>query len=185
MVRDFVEQGKKDMPDFIIKAIDDHLDILNSKVEFPCDKKGRVLYNKLFAIVQSRENVWMGTTELMDMAEIDRSSNKNYLKKIESGFETTWHEMTKIVCMSIGEHIPSMDQLPSEKELSEDEIRQLARESVTDDMLSSISKAKVLAAKLSYQILDRLELLRNPDKVNEAKMNNESSGSIIERYAKK
>lgn len=181
MVHNFVDQGKKDMPDFIIKAIDDHLDILNSKVEYPYDKKGRVLYNKLFAIVQSRENVWMGTTELMDMAGIDRSSNKNYLRKIESGFETTWYEMTKIVCMPIGEYIPSTDELLP----TEDEIRQLARESVTDDMLSSISKAKVLAAKLSYQILDRLELLRNPDKVNEAKMNNESSGSIIERYARK
>ena len=177
---DFVEQGKKDMPDFIIKAIDDHLDILNSKVEFPYDKEGRVIYNKLFAIVQSRENVWMGTTELMDMAEIDRTSNKNYLKKIESGFETTWHEMTKIVCMPIGEYVPS-----THEELSNEEIKKLARETVTDDRLSSISKAKVLAAKLSYQILDRLELLRNPDKVNESKMSNESAGSIIERYAKK
>ena len=171
------------MHDFVRKAIDDLLDILDSAVEFPKDKNGGILYNKLFAIVQSREQVWLSTTELMDMAEIDRTINKTYLNKILEGFKTTWREMTNIVSMDVGEYAPSLSEIMTRRELSEDEIRQLARESVTDDKLSSISKAKVLAAKLSYQILDRIEKLTNPDAINEEKINNAQSSSLIEKYA--
>ena len=32
MKRDFVEQGREEMHDFVIKAIDDLLEILNSKI---------------------------------------------------------------------------------------------------------------------------------------------------------
>ena len=178
MKGNFVQQGKAEMHDFVRKAIDDLLDVLDSAVEFPTDKEGKILYNKLFTIVQSREQVWLSCTELMDMAEIDRTSNKTYLNRIVRGFETTWHEMTKIVCMDIGEYQPN-----SESVLSLEDMKQLARESVTDDKLSSISKAKVLAAKLSYQILDRIEKLTNPDAQAQLEPENIQSSSLIEKYA--
>lgn len=183
MKGDFVKQGRGEMRDFVLKAIDDLLNVLDSAVEFPYDKEGRVVYSKLFPIVQAREQVWISCTELMDMANIDKTSNKTYLNKITKGFETTWHEMTKIVCMDIGEYVPSMDKLLGYKQLSEENIKQLARESVTDDRLSSISKAKVLAAKLSYQILDRIEKMNNPEAIQVEELNNAQTSSVIEKYA--
>lgn len=183
MKGDFVKQGRVEMRDFVIKAIDDLLDVLDSAVEYPCDKEGRIVYTKLYPIVQSREQVWLSCTELMDMADIDNTSDKTYLEKITKGFETTWHEMTKIVCMDIGEYVPSLEELSLGINLSEEQKKQLARESVTDDRLSSISKAKVLAAKLSYQILDRIERLNNPEAVREEESNNAQSSSFIEKYA--
>ena len=85
--------------------------------------------------------------------------------------------------MDIGEYVPSMDKLLGDKQLSEENIKQLARESVTDDRLSSISKAKVLAAKLSYQILDRIEKMNNPEAIQVEELNNAQSSSVIEKYA--
>ena len=182
MKENFVKQGKSEMHDFVTKAIDDLLDILDSKVTFPTDSNGGILYAKLFSVVQAREQVWLSTTELMDMAEIDRTTNKAYLDKIIQGFKTTWHEMTKIVCMDIGDYNPSLTELLIGQEPTEEEKKAIARMSVTDDRLTSISKAKVLAAKLSYLILDRIEMLENPDAINEELIKNSQSANIIEKF---
>ena len=69
------------------------------------------------------------------------------------------------------------------KELSEEERKQKARESITDDYLSSISKAKELSAKVAYQILDRIEKLENPDRINEEILRNSQGSNIIEEFA--
>ena len=68
------------------------------------------------------------------------------------------------------------------KELSEEERKQKARESITDDYLSSISKAKELSAKVAYQILDRIEKLENPDKVSEEIIKNAQSSNILMKF---
>lgn len=183
MKRDFVTQGKEEMHDFVIKAIDDLLAILNSKIEYPTDKNGGVLEHKLFAVVQSREQVYKSATALMDLINLNDSNDQKYKNKVIEGLKTTWHELTIITTRNIGNYdAMAVTELMMGNALSEEEKKQLARESVTDDYMSSISKAKELSAKLAYQILDRIEVLENPDKVNEDIINNSMSSNIIEQF---
>ena len=181
MKRDFVEQGREEMHDFVVKAINDLLAILDSKIEYPTNKDGAVLEHKLFAVVQSREQVFKSATSLMDLIKLDESSDQRYKNKVIEGLKTTWHELTILTTRDIGEYNPSSEELHSEnyKELSEEERKQKARESITDDYLSSISKAKELSAKVAYQILDRIEKLENPDKINEEILRNSQGSNII------
>ena len=185
MKRDFVEQGREKMHDFVVKAINDLLAILDSKIEYPTNKDGVVLEHKLFAVVQSREQVFKSATSLMDLIKLDESSDQRYKNKVIEGLKTTWHELTILTTRDIGEYNPSSEELHSEnyKELSEEERKQKARESITDDYLSSISKAKELSAKVAYQILDRIEKLENPDKINEEILRNSQGSNIIEEFA--
>jgi hypothetical protein len=184
MKRDFVEQGREEMHDFVVKAINDLLAILDSKIEYPTNKDGAVLEHKLFAVVQSREQVFKSATSLMDLIKLDESSDQRYKNKVIEGLKTTWHELTILTTRDIGEYNPSSEELHSEnyKELSEEERKQKARESITDDYLSSISKAKELSAKVAYQILDRIEKLENPDKINEEILRNSQGSNIIEEF---
>ena len=181
MKRDFVEQGREEMHDFVVKAINDLLAILDSKIEYPTNKDGAVLEHKLFAVVQSREQVFKSATSLMDLIKLDESSDQKYKNKVIEGLKTTWHELTILTTRDIGEYNPSSEELLSNdyKELSEEERKQKARESITDDYLSSISKAKELSAKVAYQILDRIEKLENPDKVSEEIIKNAQSSNIL------
>ena len=184
MKRDFVEQGREEMHDFVVKAINDLLAILDSKIEYPTNKDGAVLEHKLFAVVQSREQVFKSATSLMDLIKLDESSDQKYKNKVIEGLKTTWHELTILTTRDIGEYNPSSEVLLSNdyKELSEEERKQKARESITDDYLSSISKAKELSAKVAYQILDRIEKLENPDKVSEEIIKNAQSSNILMKF---
>lgn len=172
---DFVRASRRKMEGFITKSIDDLLEVLDSEIVFPYSNNGNVVFNKLLTIVQGREEVWKAANELMDMAQIDRSGDHVYKERIIKSFQTTWHEMTKIVTMDIKDAVQD----------DEDE-GERGRNSITDDKLSSISKAKVLAAKMAYQILDRISLLENPDDFNEQLMkNNMQMASIVEEYAQR
>ena len=184
MKRDFVEQGREEMHDFVVKAINDLLAILDSKIEYPTNKDGAVLEHKLFAVVQSREQVFKSATSLMDLIKLDESSDQKYKNKVIEGLKTTWHELTILTTRDIGEYNPSSEELNSEnyKELSEEERKQKARESITDDYLSSISKAKELSAKVAYQILDRIEKLENPDKISEEIIKNAQSSNTLMKF---
>ena len=184
MKRDFVEQGREEMHEFVIKAIDDLLAVLDSKIEYPTNKDGAVLEHKLFAVVQSREQVFKSATSLMDLIKLDESNDQKYKNKVIEGLKTTWHELTILTTRDIGEYNPSLEEILSSeyRELSESERKQKARESVTDDYFSSISKAKELSAKLAFQILDRIEKLENPDKINEELLRNSQGNNIIEEF---
>ena len=184
MKRDFVEQGREEMHDFVVKAINDLLAILDSKIEYPTNKDCAVLEHKLFAVVQSREQVFKSATSLMDLIKLDESSDQKYKNKVIEGLKTTWHELTILTTRDIGEYNPSLEELLSKdyKELSEEERKQKARESITDDYLSSISKAKELSAKVAYQILDRIEKLENPDKISEEIIKNAQSSNILMKF---
>ncbi len=180
----FVEQGREEMHDFVVKAIDDLLAVLDSKIEFPVDKDGYVLEHKMFAVVQAREQVYRSAGELMDEIKIEDSNDQAYKNKIIQGLKTTWHELTAVATRDIGELKYSLDEILSnvDRSLSEEEKKQRARESVTDDRLTSISKAKVLSVKLSYQILDRIALLEDPDAANEEILKNSEAINIAEKY---
>jgi len=179
----FVEQGREEMEDFVIKAIDDLLKILDSEIVFPFDKDGYIQEHKMFPVVQSREQVYKSACELMDEIKIDDSKDQSYKNKIIKGLETTWHELTKIATKDIGEYkANSSEELMSNRNLSEEEKKQKARESVTDDRLTSISKAKVLSVRVSYQILDRISLLEDPDGANDEILKNSTAPNIAEKY---
>lgn len=179
----FVEQGREEMEDFVIKAIDDLLAILDSKIEFPIDSEGYIQEHKMFQVVQSREQVYKSVCELMDEIKIDDSKDQSYKNKIIKGLETTWHELTKVATKDIGEYKVSLDELLLiDVRLTDEEKKQKARESVTDDRLTSISKAKVLSVRVSYQILDRISLLEDPDGANDEILKNSTAPNIAEKY---
>lgn len=188
MKEDFVKKGKKEMPEFVTKAIKDLLEKLDSKIVIPKNKDGFELENKLFAVVQSREEVYKGICELMDLIDLDQSKDQKFKDKIIQGLKTTWHELTIIATRDIGniEKFTEDEIIDYESEdhsnLSREEIRTMAYGSVTDDIMTSITKAKVLASKVSFQILDRIALLEDPDAAKEEILKNSQSSNIIENY---
>lgn len=179
----FIKQAKKDMPDFIKKAIDDLLEILDSEIIFPTDSKGNVQEGKLLKVVQSREQVYISVTNMMDIINIDASNDKVYKKKIISGMITTWHELTKVISRNIGYIDPLAETVLGESMSLEDR-KKSERESVSDDYLSSVAKSKEIASDLAKKIIDRIALLDDPDAVNDDKLKNTSIDNIIEQYAK-
>lgn len=175
------------MHDFVIKAIDDLLNILDSPIEYPRNKHGIVLEHKLFAVVQAREQIHTSACGLMDLIKIHESHDQQYKDKIIGGMKTTWHELTLITTRDIGTDDLLLSEMEEDefgrmKLLSADEKRKRARESVTDDYMTTVSKAKELSARVAFQILDRIELLENPDAVNEEIINRKQTSNIIERF---
>jgi len=179
----FVEKGREEMHDFVVKAIDDLLAVLDSKIEFPTDKDGYVLEHKMFQVVQSREQVYKSACELIDEINLDDKKDQAYKNKIIKGLETTWHELTKVATRNIGEYkANSLEEIIMDRDLTDEEKRQKARESVTDDRLTSVSKAKALSIRVSYQILDRISLLEDPDGANDEILKNSLAPNIAEKY---
>lgn len=178
----FIKQAKKDMPDFIKKAIDDLLEILDSAIIFPSDGKGNVQEGKLLKVVQSREQVYLSVCNLMDMINIDKSNNTVYKKKVINGMVTTWHELTKVVTRNVG-YVDPLIEIMADTKMSEEDKKRYERESISDDYLSSIAKSKEIASKLAKQILERIETLDDPESVNEEKQEKYQLPTIAERYA--
>lgn len=50
MKTNFVTQAKEEMKDFVVKAIDDLLAVLNTPIEYPVNGRGQVLENKLYPV---------------------------------------------------------------------------------------------------------------------------------------
>lgn len=175
------------MHDFVIKAIDDLLDILDSPIAYPTTKAGKVLEHKLFSVVQSREQVHSSACGLMDLIKIQESEDQDYKDKVIKGLKTTWHELTLITTRDIGANDSLLTEMEEDEDgeihfLSADQKRKKARESITDDYMTSVAKAKELSAKVAFQILDRIQLLENPDAVNEEIINRKQTSNIIERF---
>lgn len=168
----FVTEGKAKLNGSVMKAIDDLLDILNSKIVFPTDKFGNIQEHKILPIVKSREQVFVSASNLMDLVNID---NRDFMDRILKGLKTTWKELTYLVERDIGEGGYAMDE--------EDELIK-TQYSVTDNYLSSVAQAKELAATVAYKILDRIYMLEDPESANEEILKNQITSSIIERYAK-
>lgn len=168
----FVTEGKAKLNGSVMKAIDDLLDILNSKIVFPTDKFGNIQEHKILPIVKSREQVFVSASNLMDLVNID---NRDFMDRILKGLKTTWKELTYLVERDIGEDGYAMDE--------EDELIK-TQYSVTDNYLSSVAQAKELAAMVAYKILDRIYMLEDPESANEEILKNQITSSIIERYAK-
>lgn len=180
MKRDFVENGKKEMNDFVIKAIDDLLKVLNSKIEYPKNLYGVIMEHKLISCVKAREQIYIDLCDLMDKINID-NADKKYKNKIIEGLETTWHELTKITVWDIGNYEFGVNA-NNESFINEEEKKKMAMESVADNIKASVSSAKKLSAILAYQILDRIEKLENPDKINEEILRNSQGSNIIEEF---
>lgn len=172
--KSFVQQARSEMKEFIIKAIDDLLEVLDTPIVYPTNKFGEVVEHRLLAVVKSREQVFISASSLMDMAEIDKSNNTRYKNKIIKGLKTTWHELTAITCRNIG----------GQSLIEEQEADASGRDLVSDDYMSAVAKSKEVSAKLAMSILDRIAMLENPDEVNTKKLENKKMPSIIEYYVK-
>lgn len=182
---DFVVKGRSEMGEYVRKAIDDLLEILDSRIIPPTTKEGLVLEHKLLAVVQSREAVYNSTCELMDLIKLSESNDKGdkiYKEKIIRGLKTTWHELTAITTRNIGD-VSALTELIGGENLSAEQKKKLARESVTDDYMTNISKAKVLSATVSFKILDRISLLEDPESANDEAIKNSQGSNIAEQYA--
>lgn len=174
----FIKKAKKEMPDYIKTAIDNLLKKLDSEINLPKNLQGKVVESRLLKVVQSREAVYIAICELMDMINIDKNIDSNYKQRIIDGMTTTWEELTKIIVRSE----PFKEEfLEIEDETFLDDDPESG--SVSDDHFSSISKSIVIASKLAKQIIERIELLDDPETVNNEKMENFETPSIAERYA--
>lgn len=161
----FAQQGKKQMPQFIIKAITDLLEVLKSPIVYPTNNTA----SKLLAIVKGREDVYTNMTALMELIDIE---SELFKRDIIDGLKNTWQELTNITTRNIRD-ISNNDE----------NLDLASTDSVEDNLLSNISKAKYISAKVSFDILDRIEQLENPDKIQEEIINQNDTGNIIERYA--
>lgn len=170
------------MYEFVRKGINDLLGKLDLPINLPKDKDGFEKENKLYSVVQSREEIYKAVCDLMDLIKVPESDDQDFKNKIINGLKTTWHELTKITVRNIGNVENFMSDDEENESMSMEEAKFYASQRVTDDLMTSISKAKVLAAKLSYQILDRIELLENPDAVNDKILSEQQTSSIAERY---
>lgn len=179
----FIKQAKKDMPDFIKKGINDLLAILDSNIILPTDGNGNVQEGKLLKVVQSREQVYLSVSNMMDTININTSNDKAYKKKVINGLVTTWHGLTEVITRNVG-YIDPLSELINGDKMTEEEKRRAERESVSDDYLSSIAKSKEIASKLAQLIIDRIAMLDDPDAVNDDKLKNVSIENIIEQYAR-
>ena len=173
------------MPSFIKKAIDDLLDVMDSNIVYPKNKNGQVLENKLLTIVKAREDVYNELCGLMDLISIDQSSDSKYKSKIIKGLKTTWHELTRITCRSIGgESSVDFTNYTQYDEPEEDLECYGSRQLTSDDNLSSIAKSKGLSARVATKIIERIELLEDNESVQRQKIENKKIGGIPERFAK-
>lgn len=185
MKGDFIKNAKSDMRDYVIKAINDQLAILDSKIEPPRNVQGEIMENKLISCVTARESIYNDVCHLMDLIGITNSRDQNYKNKIIKGLKTTWEELTKITVWDIGnyEFGQKSNEEDDDTSISESDKKQFALENVADNIRASVSSAKRQAAQLCYKILDRIELLENPEKAKEEILNKKNVASIIERYA--
>lgn len=183
----FVEQSRLEMKEFGRKAIDELLIVLDSEIEAPKDKFGQEIEHKFLAVVKSREQVYLSVCEIMKIEGIDRTSDLEYKQKVIKGLTTTWHELTKIICRPINSSLINIDSNLKDEFDGYDEAGTVFTNRTTDDYLSSISKSKEIAHKLSYQILDRIESLENPELLNEQKRNNKNKNNAyaVEGYVRK
>lgn len=170
----FSQQKKEEMYGYVIKAITDLLEVMKSPIVYPKDRYGFVMENKLLSVVKAREDVYTSMISLIDLIEIE---SEKFRKEIISGLKTTWQELTNITTRDIG----SIDE-NNEGEIDETD-KLIGRESVEDNYLSNISKAKLLSAKIAYQILDRIEEIENPEILAQHKINQSNTGTIAELYA--
>lgn len=187
MKGDFLKKAKSDMRDYVIKAIDDQLSILDSKIEYPRNYQGEVMENKLLSCVAARESIYDDVCRLMDLIGIVNSKNQSYKNKIIKGLKTTWEELTLITVWNIGNYEFGQkskdDNDDDDTKISETDKKQFALESVADTIRASVSAAKRQSAIVCYKIMDRIELLENPEKAKEEKLNKKTVASIIEDYA--
>lgn len=184
MKGDFIKTAKADMRDYVIKAINDQLAILDSKIEPPKNRDGEIMENKLISCVTARESIYNDVCHLMDLIGITNSRDQNYKNKIIKGLKTTWEELTKITVWDIGNYeFGQKTDVDDDTMISESDKKQFALENVADNIRASVSSAKRQAAQLCYKILDRIELLENPEKAKEEILNKKNVASIIERYA--
>ena len=160
----FIIQGRKNMNKYVVKSINDLLKVLNSPIVFPTDRKGNIQENKVLQVVKSREQVYLSTVNMIALIEID---SELFLKSIVKGLKNTWTELTKIITRDIGANDNEDDE----------EVE------IDDTLLSNISKAKELASKLAFKILERIELLQMTDIEKKENIEKSLSVSTIEKYA--
>ena len=179
----FTDMAKADMPKHIRKAIDDLLEVLDSEIVYPRDKFGEVVEFRLLKVVQSREQVVKSIFSLMDMVQIDKTTDNNYKNKLVNGFKTTWKELVKITIRNIGGIVEIDDKFVNENDdesiLKESDFKA----SISDDYLSVISKSKEISAQICMQIMQRVATLENPEQANKDILEGIRESNIAESYA--
>ena len=167
MKEDFVKKGKEEMHDFVEKAIEDLLAVLDSNIVYPRNMEGMVIEQRLLAVVKSREQVYVSAMNLIDLIDI---GSAKFLGRIIAGLKTTWHELTKITTRNIG------GVSNEEKQMSDSH-------NIEDNFMSAIAQSKELSAKLAFNILERIEKLEMSDEEKTKMMAERYVANTVERYA--
>ena len=171
----FAKDKEKEIKAAIIKAINNHLVILDSPILFP-KKNDKENEAKFLATVKSREKVYNNLISLIDKAGIDRTRDTKLKNNIIRGLKTTFEELLNIV------HRPMREIVVIE---DEEGYADLETRGTSDDIISSVSDSVKTAADLLVVISERIMMLEDPDALNAAKLENIKIPSIPERYVVK
>lgn len=182
--KDFVALGKTTLDKNTKKAINDLLSVLDSKIIYPKTKEGEINETRLLAVVKSRGQVYNSFVRLADKIGLDRSTDTDLKSRVIKGLKTTFDEMNSIIIRDIRKDWTQIfaDDDPEATEALQ-KLMDVATNDISDDYLSVIAKTKEEAVFLNDKILDRIQLLQNPEAMTREKLENMKAVSIAEQYA--
>lgn len=182
--KDFVALGKTTLDKNTKKAINDLLSVLDSKIIYPKTKEGDINETRLLAVVKSRGQVYNSFVRLADKIGLDRSTDTDLKSRVIKGLKTTFDEMNSIIIRDIRKDWTQIfaDDDPEATEALQ-KLMDVATNDISDDYLSVIAKTKEEAVFLNDKILDRIQLLQNPEAMTREKLENMKAVSIAEQYA--
>ena len=182
--KDFVALGKTTLDKNTKKAINDLLSVLDSKIIYPKTKEGEINETRLLAVVKSRGQVYNSFVRLADKIGLDRSTDTDLKSRVIKVLKTTFDEMNSIIIRDIRKDWTQIfaDDDPEATEALQ-KLMDVATNDISDDYLSVIAKTKEEAVFLNDKILDRIQLLQNPEAMTREKLENMKAVSIAEQYA--
>lgn len=176
----YVERKKEEFQEGILRNIDEHLEILNSRIVLP-RKNGVVQETRLLAVVKSREKVHTNLYKFIDLAGIDREADDKLKDSIISGLINSYEELDFLFLrkMRMENFSPDLNGEEDEPEDYEES------EETSDDIISSVSDSKIMAGEIMVKILERITLIEDPEKSNREKLEEVEIVSIAELYARR
>lgn len=175
----YVERKKEEFKEGILRNIDEHLKILNSRIILP-RKNGEVQETRLLAVVKSREKVHTNLYKFIDLAGIDRDADDKLKNSIVSGLINSYEELDFLFLRSM-----RMEDVLTNGEYEDEPVDYEEAVETSDDIISSISDSKVMAGEIMTKILERITLIEDPEKSNREKLEETEVVSITELYARR
>lgn len=178
----YVTEKKKEINKAIEFSINEHLSILNSDIILPMkrDRMKNEIVNeiRLLPTVKSREIVYNNLISFLDDPNVNVSIKSKSAPKTIQGLKRTMDELIKKIIL----RPLRVDQ--DTVDIIEDALPMFMVDESSDDIISSTSNAAKAAKELVLSIIDKIEILEDPETHKREKIENEIIPSIAERYAR-